>query len=212
MCKKVIFLLFLSTLLSSCTYRWYREFLPDESLSKQETYGWVFKPVLYAYKNIAGDSKPNTPNEFSFTLWADNIAKHNIELYDIFIDTMSITIYPIVNSNTRDLIISSYVSFSSDKEIVKTFHILASNESDIPNSDKYNFEIYNIEEHVDSLKISFNAKFVKAILAERYIKKYTMKFDSLNVPDTTDYEIVPIEFMMYRHESKTKIPAFFKSM
>ena len=45
------------------------------------------------------------------------------------------TIYPIVNSMTGDLIGSSYISFSSDKKIVKTFNILASNESDIYDSE-----------------------------------------------------------------------------
>ncbi len=200
--KKIILLLFLSTLLSSCTYRWYREFLPDESLSKQETYGWVFKPELYAYKNVAGDNTPRNPNRFGFTLWVNNIIKHNTEIHEIFIDSIDITYYPTCVIKKGVIINPYYVSFSSDKKIVKAFHVLSTGEKGL----------YNIEENVDSLRISFNAKFVKAILAERYIDDYSMKFDTLYIQDTSDYEIVPIEFMMYRHESKTKIPAFFKSM
>ncbi len=201
--KKIILLLFLSTLLSSCTYLWYREFLPDEYLAKQETYGWVFKPVLYAYKNIAGDNTPRTPNEFNFDIDVYNKDKFNTELKDIMIDSVSMTLYP--NYEILRIDVLNYLYFSNPnqkKSLDKSFSL------GIRGNNYYKVEI---SEDVDSVKISFNAKFSNGVL-NKYKKETNIYSDSVYVQDTTDYEIVPIEFMMYRHESKTKIPAFFKSM
>ncbi len=199
--KKIILLLFLSTLLSSCTYRWYREFLPDEHLSKQETYGWVFKPDVFAYKNVAGDNTPTHSNRFYLSIDAENKNKFNPELKEINVDSISITNYPSVEMKLLIITNSFYFSSINDASLMKFFSI----------GSKTSAGYIEIAENVDSIKISFNAKFSNGIL-NKYKKVTNIYSDTVCVKDTTDYEIVPIEFMMYRHESKTKIPAFFKSM
>ena len=74
--KRISHILILLLLLSvSCTYNWHREFLLGKKAEIPTAQNWRLKIDLFAYKNVAGDEMPRTPNDYYFSIRCFNANK-----------------------------------------------------------------------------------------------------------------------------------------
>ena len=197
--KRISHILILLLLLSvSCTYNWHREFLLGKKAEIPTAQNWRLKIDLFAYKNVAGDEMPRTPNDYYFSIRCFNANKKDGPLIDIYIDSLTMIYYPMKTKSFFTLKDSFLFSSNSEDEFKKCFYF------------HDNVHVY-IPEDVDSVEISFDAKYFKVTSLREWVDPDypPIVCDSFYVADSTVIDIMPYRIMMYRHESKTKIPAFF---
>lgn len=184
-------------LLVSCTYVWNTKFEVPKSDREIHAMGWKIEPKVSFYRNIAADTLPFL-DHYNVTLDAVLEKPERVErISSIDVDTIWITF---LHTGERHCLIPYFkywLSYSSEDELVRVFSFIQTDGSkDIV-----------IPKSVDTILIEFDAILTEGKLGTKV--KYTVDHDTVIVDDSIEAIRAPVRFKMYRHDTKSRVPAFF---